>query len=109
MNSLPEKVDVHHHFIPDFYASAIETHGDPSGSHIPAWKPETTQAFMKNGSIITAILSITAPGASVLHGEGGRQLARKANDYAAALRDNNPGRYGFFRCAPYIVGRGRLS
>jgi predicted TIM-barrel fold metal-dependent hydrolase len=58
---------------------------------------------MENGSIITAILSITAPGASVLHGEGGRQLARKANDYAAALRDNNPGRYGFFAALPTLL------
>ncbi|KAJ5465287.1 uncharacterized protein N7458_000973 [Penicillium daleae] len=61
------------------------------------------QAFMKNSSITTTILSITAPGASVLHGEGGRQLARKANNYAAALRDENPDRYGFFAALPSLL------
>ncbi|KAE8383728.1 amidohydrolase-like protein [Aspergillus bertholletiae] len=103
MTRLPGKVDVHHHFVPDFYANVIKSHGDPSGSHIPAWDPAMTQTFMKDSSITTAILSITAPGVAILAGEGGRELARKANEYAASLRDNSPDRYGFFAALPTLL------
>jgi hypothetical protein len=43
--SLPNRIDVHQHVVPPFYAKALPTHGDdPSGMVIPQWSPESAIA-----------------------------------------------------------------
>ena len=49
----------------------------------------------------TAILSLTAPGPGILQeAAGATKLARQVNLAAAAVRDSNPTRFGFFAAVP---------
>lgn len=51
----------------------------------------------------TAILSCTAPGACILSGQRSYDLARKLNTCAAALRDKDPEKFGFFANLPSLL------
>ena len=51
------------------------------------------------------MLSWTAPGACILKGEDGARLARKANEYAAKIRDDDPQAYGFFAAMPSLLDK----
>ncbi|KAL5343984.1 hypothetical protein BJX70DRAFT_393405 [Aspergillus crustosus] len=101
------RIDVHHHFVPDFYREAIiRSGGDPSGWFIPDWTPEFDQAVNDKFGITTTILSLTAPGACILSDKNERaELARKANEFCAALRDKDPKKYGFFAALPNILDK----
>ncbi|PSN69641.1 2-amino-3-carboxymuconate-6-semialdehyde decarboxylase [Corynespora cassiicola Philippines] len=91
------KIDTHHHIVPDFYAKAVaDAGGDPSGWPTPGWSPETSISIMSRLGIQTAIVSVTAPGATILEGQASYDLARNLNNYAASLRDSHPSRFGFF-------------
>ncbi len=58
---------------------------------------------MTEQSIGTAILSLTAPGCTILHGEAAARLAREVNESAAAIRDSDPSRFGFFAALPPLL------
>jgi predicted TIM-barrel fold metal-dependent hydrolase len=60
---------------------------------------------MKNHRVGTSLLSLTAPGPCILPGEEAAKLARKANEYAAKLRDDNPQRYGFLANLPSLLDK----
>lgn len=78
--------------------------GDPSGWFIPDWTPELDAKVNKKFGITTAILSLTAPGACILKDpQASANLARKANEYAAQLRDKEPAKYGFLAALPNIL------
>ncbi|OIW35722.1 amidohydrolase 2 [Coniochaeta ligniaria NRRL 30616] len=101
------RIDVHHHFVPDFYREAvIASGGDPSGWFIPDWTPELDLAVNKTFGIETVILSLTAPGACILKDrQGSGELARKTNEFAARLREIYPKRYGFFAALPNLLDK----
>ncbi|KAJ9144657.1 Amidohydrolase 2 [Pleurostoma richardsiae] len=103
----PNRIDVHHHFVPDFYREAVVTSGgDPSGWFVPDWTPELDEAVNKKFGITTAILSLTAPGACILKDrDASATLARKTNEFAAKLRDAHPKKYGFFAALPNILDK----
>ncbi|OGM49559.1 putative amidohydrolase family protein [Aspergillus bombycis] len=103
------RIDVHHHFVPDFYREALEScGGDPSGWFIPDWTPELDAKVNKQFGIGTSILSLTAPGACILKDpEASARLARKANEYTAQLRDEKPQEYGFFASLPSLMDKER--
>ncbi|KAJ5731142.1 amidohydrolase family protein [Penicillium malachiteum] len=98
-------IDTHHHFVPDFYAQAVEeAGGDPSGWPTPSWSFEGSISSMDRNGCTKAILSLTAPGAVIAPtDEKRRALARKTNDYAAAKRDEDPNRWGFFAALPCLL------
>ncbi|KAJ5118416.1 amidohydrolase family protein [Penicillium atrosanguineum] len=105
-------IDTHHHFVPDFYAqdteealtAVEEAGGDPSGWPTPPWSPEGSIASMERNGTTKAILSLTAPGAVIAPtDEKRRALARKANEYAASKRDEDPKRWGFFAALPSLL------
>lgn len=59
---------------------------------------------MERTGTTKAILSLTAPGAVIADTDDKRRdLARKANEYAANLRDNDPNRWGFFAALPSLL------
>ncbi|KAI1174486.1 hypothetical protein F4777DRAFT_589168 [Nemania sp. FL0916] len=99
-----QRIDVHHHFVPPFYAQAIEeAGGDPSGWPLPAWGVETDLEFNDEERIAFTFLTITAPGASILPpGEPQTSFCRKANEYAASVCSAHPERYGFFATIPSL-------
>ncbi|CAL5870422.1 uncharacterized protein PFLUO_LOCUS4658 [Penicillium psychrofluorescens] len=98
-------IDTHHHFVPDFYAQAVEeAGGDPSGWPTPSWSFEGSIASMERNGSTKAILSLTAPGAVIAPtDEKRRALARKANEYAASKRDEDPNKWGFFAALPCLL------
>ncbi|KAJ5767471.1 amidohydrolase family protein [Penicillium manginii] len=78
--------------------------GDPPGWPTPSWSPHGSVESMKRNGPTKAILSLTAPGAIISDTDGGRRaLARKANEYAASLRDKDPGKWGFFAALPCLL------
>lgn len=121
----PNRIDVHHHFVPDFYRqgtiafpktymlnlltfytlTAVEASGgDPSGWFIPEWTSELDQKVNDKFGISTTILSLTAPGACILQDpQASANLARQANEFCAKLRDERPNQYGFFAALPNLL------
>ncbi|OJJ53653.1 hypothetical protein ASPSYDRAFT_61670 [Aspergillus sydowii CBS 593.65] len=89
---VPYKIDTHHHFLPQVYRAALEeAGGDPSGWPTPDWSPEASLQSMASNGIRKAILSLTAPGASIAPDtKSARILARQVNEYAASLRQQHP-------------------
>ena len=75
--------------------------GDPSGWYIPEWTVETDKALSKAVGNKTAVLSITAPGPSIIKDSAkAAALAHELNDFMAHLRDDDPEGYGFFGTLP---------
>ncbi|KAH6975104.1 hypothetical protein BKA56DRAFT_633846 [Ilyonectria sp. MPI-CAGE-AT-0026] len=103
------KVDVHAHFVPDFYAQALRDAGHTPGPDgmpaIPAWTPETHLAFMEEQNIDKAYLSISSPGVyltvpSKAATTKAINLARQVNKYASKLKAQYPDKFGFFASLP---------
>ncbi|KAF9893636.1 hypothetical protein FE257_010948 [Aspergillus nanangensis] len=99
------KIDTHHHFVPAFYAKAVEEQGgDPSGWPTPRWTPQASKLLMRRMGIKTAVLSVTAPGACIMPDRKARAtLARQLNEHAAALRDQDPESFAFFVSLPDLL------
>ncbi|TAQ84217.1 hypothetical protein B7494_g7454 [Chlorociboria aeruginascens] len=100
-NMTAKKIDVHHHFVPACYVEAFKN--DPSGWKLPYWDVASTKALMSNLNIGTSILSLTAPGCTVLSGQPAAVLAREVNESAAAIRDSDPASFGFFAALPPVL------
>ncbi|WP_105132055.1 2-hydroxy-1-naphthoic acid nonoxidative decarboxylase [Burkholderia sp. BE12] len=104
------RIDVHQHVVPPFWADALPAHGgDPSGWKSPAWSPERALAFMDALEIQTGVLSLTAPGVQGWNGHAKRDLARKVNEYTAGLVANHPARFGNFATLPLPDVDGTLA
>ncbi|TGJ84783.1 hypothetical protein E0Z10_g3958 [Xylaria hypoxylon] len=99
-----KRVDVHHHFVPPFYAQAlVDGGGDPSGWTIPNWTLEKDLEFNNEEGIAFTFLSITAPGAGIVPLEKQAAFCRQANEYTAAICASQPTRYGFFASIPSLL------
>ena len=96
------KIDVHQHFLPDVYVSALAKLGihGAGGVDFPKWTPDGAMKMMDGQNIKTGILSISAPG--VHFGDDGAavDLARTCNEYSASLVKQNPDRFGVFAVLP---------
>jgi 6-methylsalicylate decarboxylase len=91
------RIDVHHHFIPQFHVDAMMAPGRRAGPPPPKWSPATSLEDMDKSGIATAVLSVVQPG--VWYGnnvEESRKLARQLNDYGAQTARDHPGRFGLF-------------
>ena len=58
---------------------------------------------MDDQDIDTTIFSLTAPGCTILQGSAAAHLAREMNESAAAIRDAEPSRFGFFAALPPVL------
>ena len=99
----PSRVDVHQHFLPDYYRAALADAGlsPPDGmAATPEWSPESALAMLDRLAIATAFLSISSPGVHFGDAAAARRLARRTNQDAAALAKAYPGRFGFFAVTP---------
>src|SRR6516225_6028140 len=77
------RIDVHHHFIPQFHVDAMMAPGRRAGAPPPKWSPASSLEEMDKSRIATAMLSIVQPG--IWYGnnvEEARGLARQLNEYA---------------------------
>ncbi|KAL4895036.1 hypothetical protein BDV59DRAFT_200293 [Aspergillus ambiguus] len=102
---VPYKIDTHHHFLPKEYRAALEkAGGDPSGWPTPDWSPEASLQNMESNGVRKAILSLTAPGATIAPDmQSARLLARQVNEEAARLSKQYPGSFGFFAALPSLM------
>jgi len=99
--STTHRIDVHQHVVPTFWAKELPTHGgDPSGTVIPQWSPQSAIDMMDSQEIATAILSLTAPGVARWYKMERRKMARRVNEYTADLVAKWPDRFGNFATLP---------
>ena len=56
------RIDVHHHFSPQFHVDAMMAPGRRAGAPPPKWSPAASLEEMDKSGIATAILSIVQPG-----------------------------------------------
>jgi 6-methylsalicylate decarboxylase len=107
---MSNRIDVHHHLVPQFWAEALSWHGgDPSGWHSPAWSADTSLAFMDGQRIATAVLSLTAPSVTGWETASRREMARRVNEFSAELVARWPDRFGSFATLPLPDLEGALS
>ncbi|KAJ4373749.1 hypothetical protein N0V86_007892 [Didymella sp. IMI 355093] len=103
--SLPPRIDVHSHFLPPFYRSALANngHSNPDGMPaIPSWSKEAHLEMMKTANVTKSILSISSPGTHINSSNAslGRDLTRQCNAYAAAMKRESPEAFGFWASLP---------
>lgn len=106
------RIDVHAHFLPDFYCEALAGAGLTSldgGVAIPAWSAEAMLAMMDRQQISTAMVSLSSPSTHFLPQEEGAALCRQVNEAGRGLVDAHPGRFGFFASLPMPDVRGALD
>jgi len=95
-------IDVHHHFLPAEYRSALVESGNRSPDGIPAmpaWSVEEAVRVLDYAGIEMAFVSISSPGV-LLEGFSEMELARLVNERSAELISTHPGRFGGFATLP---------
>ncbi len=107
-----DRIDVHAHFLPDFYADALRDagHGRPDGMPaIPAWSAEEALKVMDGLGVQTAMLSISSPGVHFGDDAKARDLARRVNNEGHRVRQAHPDRFGQFAALPLPDVDGALA
>ena len=101
--TMPERIDTHAHFLPDFYRQALidAGHGQPDGMPaIPLWDADKHLKFMESQGISKSFLSISSPGIHFGDDDKAKDLAKQVNDFAASLARLHPGKFGSFASLP---------
>ncbi len=97
------RIDTHHHAIPDFYRKVLRAKGveDAGGRALPEWSVDGSLQTMADLGVGTAILSVSAPGTTVFpEAADAAGLARDVNDHLAGVVAAQPDRFGFFATVP---------
>lgn len=97
------RIDVHAHYLPEFYRQALAENGQsrPDGMpKIPEWSEASALQTMDTLGVQTAMLSISSPGVHFGDDGAARALAARLNDEGARLKRQNPNRFGFFAVTP---------
>jgi predicted TIM-barrel fold metal-dependent hydrolase len=106
----PHRIDVHHHFFPQFLLEAWQKAGIRSPAAVRNWRLDATLEQMDRGGVATAILSL--PGGlnlPDLNAEQSRRLARLVNEYVVEAMKDHPGRFGLFAFVPMPDIEGSLK
>ena len=95
----PHRIDVHHHFAPPAWVTAVKGRPllQPANT---TWTPEKSLADMDRGGVALSLVSITNPGLWFGDAPMTRQLARACNEYGAKLVQDYPTRFGVFAAMP---------
>ncbi len=98
----PWLIDVHQHFVPDYYRTAlsdagVNPHAIPPWVH---WDVQSAIDSMDRMMIRKGIVSITDPGVNFGDDAAARTLARQVNETAAELAQLHPNRFGGFASLP---------
>ena len=99
----PRKIDVHAHYLPDFYRDALHHagHAEPDGfPEIPTWSAQEHVAAMDRLGIATSLLSISSPGVHLADEPAARDLAREVNEAGRRAVVDHPGRFGLLASLP---------
>jgi aminocarboxymuconate-semialdehyde decarboxylase len=94
-------IDVHHHFLPDFFYRATNDGHSPVGGIAPApWSKEMMLSYMDDAGTNAVVGSISTPGVHMGDDGAARDLARRVNELAARLTQERPDRFGAFAALP---------
>jgi predicted TIM-barrel fold metal-dependent hydrolase len=96
-------IDVHAHYLPDFYRDALVAAGQaqPDGiQRLPDWSEASALAMMDALGINTAMLSISSPGVHFGDDAAAARLSRQLNEEGARLVKAYPSRFGLFAVLP---------
>jgi predicted TIM-barrel fold metal-dependent hydrolase len=99
----PTLIDIHQHIAPAFYVAENNDRLAAGGKINPAWvdwTPQKALDAMDQHGVATAVLSLSTPGVWFGNVEAARSMARRCNDYAAALVKDHPRRFGLFSVIP---------
>lgn len=97
------RIDVHQHFLPDFYVAALAKAGLETvdgGMPIPAWSAQAALELMDRQQIATGMISLSSPSTHFLASAERAGLVRQVNEAGAGLVAAHPGRFGFFATLP---------
>lgn len=100
------RIDVHCHFAPPEWIAAQGQNIIPA---IKNWTVQWSLDDMDSAGVEKAMMSITTPGLWFESNERARKIARHANDYAATMRADHPGRFGIFTALPLPDVEGALA
>jgi predicted TIM-barrel fold metal-dependent hydrolase len=97
------RIDVHAHFVPDFYRQAAMQAGEikPNGMPgWPAWDVDSALATMDRLDLSAAVLSIAPPGVHFGDAASARSLARAVNEAGAKAVASHPTRFALMASLP---------
>ena len=97
------RIDVHAHYIPEFYREILVQSGlgQPDGiGSLPPWDENIALRAMDRFGVSTAILSISSPGVHFDDDSRARTLARRLNEEGTRLIEEYPSRFGLFASVP---------
>ncbi|MEH0108820.1 amidohydrolase family protein [Tersicoccus sp. MR15.9] len=101
---MPGLIDVHAHFIPDWYADEARAAGHVESIDgmpgWPAWSEDAHLALMEANGIDRSLLSLSAPGLHFGDDAAAVSLARRTNDFAAEIASRRPDAFGVFASLP---------
>ena len=96
-------IDVHTHFIPDTYLTALADKGitaEKIGFPMARWEVRERLAVMDGNDIQTEMLSLSSPGLRYWPGPEAARLARVLNDELAGIVRDRPTRFGALATLP---------
>jgi predicted TIM-barrel fold metal-dependent hydrolase len=98
----PGLIDVHSHYLPDFYSAAARAAGhlEPDGFRWPSWSATNHLQMMDRLGIEAAVLSVSSPGVHFGDDQAAAALARQVNEAGAQLVLEHPHRYKQFGSLP---------
>ncbi len=105
----PHRIDIHHHIVPPSYANELKS---VTGAGAPAWSVQASLEDMDKSGIATSVVALMQPGAYFKQAKGpelDRRMAREANEFAARMSQNHPGRFGSFATLPLMDTEGSLK
>jgi predicted TIM-barrel fold metal-dependent hydrolase len=90
--------------VPPSYAADMKRMGIGS----PRWTPQMSIDDMDKNDIATSVVALIQPGAFFKNVTADRRMAREANEYAAQMSRDFPGRFGSFATLPLMDVEGSL-
>jgi predicted TIM-barrel fold metal-dependent hydrolase len=92
----PQRIDVHHHFLPPEFVADLARQGSKwtGGPPIPTWNVAIAREMMERNGIAAAVAS-TVPSA-YMGGDNAVRWTRHINEYAARIVQDDPAHFGFF-------------
>jgi len=99
MAAKAHRIDVHHHFAPPEWITAVKGRELLQKANTE-WTPARSIEDMDEAGVATAVVSITNPGLWFGDHEATRNLARACNEYGAKLVHERSDRFGLFAVLP---------
>jgi predicted TIM-barrel fold metal-dependent hydrolase len=110
--ALAYRIDVHHHILPPKYIAVARDRllsFAPNFAGVLDWTPARSLEQMDQFGIRTAMTSLSNPGTWFGNVAEARTLARMANEYAAEMVRDHPGRFGMLASVSLPDVEGSLS